>query len=289
MLFRSPFPLGSGNAYRVPAVNIPLEGSVKNDSGSGGARRGNNGTGVISNIIARFRNTNTGIASKDTSPYASVVSLSAGGVKEGDPNDEYLVLKTNGDVDGRITISDWRIESLVTSTGTSIGGASPLPLSGQINSESPVALGSNATVYLTTGRSPVGTSLRVNACTGYFAQFQDFSPNLRKECPLPENELRNSVSANFTPNTACSDFVDGLSRCTLTTTGIPSEAGSACQNFIQNNLTYNGCVAAHKGGATFYKDEWRIYLDRDQELWRQSGEHIRLLDENGLIIASVSY
>lgn len=275
-----PFPLGDGNAYRVPGVTIP--------SISGETREARENESSGSSIFNKIRS-GFGEISEEKSPYAGTVFLSRGDAKNSDPNREYLILKTDNDVQGRITLSDWRLESTSSFISVAIGDAAHLPLSGQVNTETPVAVGPNTTMYLVTGRSPIGTSFRSNVCTGYFEQAQDFSPKLRLDCPLPLDELRGVAGANFVPNDACLDYVEDIRTCEFITTSVPGNVESACQNFITEKLIYNGCVQTHRNEAGFYKDEWRIYLDRDQELWKSSHERIRLLDENGLVVDAVSY
>lgn len=282
-----PFPLGDGSAYSVPGVAIPEINSGGDFDYSNGSPETRDNT-TLADLISRIRGGSR--SSEANSPYADLVELSTGQIRSTDPSSEYVVLKTNRDVAGRLTISDWRIESTVSLTGVTLGSASYLPFSGQINSESPVAVGPNTTIYIVTGRSPIGASFRSNRCTGYFEQFQDFSPSLQEECPFPEDELHSAVSrGDFVPNDSCIDFVDSIRRCQLTVSNIPTSVGNLCQSFILADLTYNGCVNLHKAEATFYKDEWRIYLDRDQELWKEKNDRIRLLDENGLVIDVLSY
>lgn len=276
-----PFPLGEGSAYRVPGVTIPS----RNGSAEGENDRDQN---ALERVITRIR-TGFGEITEEKSPYASSVSLSASRAKDSDARDEYVTIKINKNLEGRVPLSSWRIESSVTTLGSLLGNAAYLPYSGQVNTESPVAVDAGTTLYVITGRSPIGTSFRTNLCTGYFAQFQEFEPSLKEACPIPEDELASKVDSGFVPNDECIDFVEDIDRCTLILTEIPARVGAACQNFILEDLTYNGCVQAHKDMDGFYNTEWYIYLDRDQELWKGSRERIRLLDENGKVVAATSY
>lgn len=280
-----PFPLGNESGYSVSNFNIP---SVGTPSSGRTQEREEEEQNSLENLISRIR-LGFGELKEEKSPYAGQVTLSVGRAKSSDPDDEYVIIKTTTSVTDRVVVSSWRIESSVTSYGTTIGDASYLPYSGQVNVESTVAVPANTTLYITTGRSPIGASFRTNTCTGYFAQFQDFEPKLKEECPLPESELTDIVGNDFVPNDACIDFVEDIERCTLTLTQIPGGVGSQCSNFVIEDLSYSGCVALHKDDADFYKNEWRMYLDRDQELWKSTRERIRLLDENGKVIAAVSY
>ena len=154
-----------------------------------------------------------------------------------------------------------------------------------------MAVGSNTTIYVITGHSPIGASFRTNTCTGYFEQFQDFEPRLKKDCPLPDKELAFYLDrkSGFIPSDKCIDYVEDLDQCTFNINSLPENIGGLCRDFILNELTYNGCIKIHKDDIEFYKNEWRLYLERDQELWKNTRERIRLLDENGLVIDVITY
>lgn len=278
-----PFPLGSGTAYSVPSVSIPM---TQGTGGSNGSLPRTNET--LSDIIARLRGNVTG-GTKEISPHAASTTLSAASARNTNPKTEYITIKFSKDLRGQVGISNWRIESAVTALGTTLGPASYLPLSNTGSSEVPVSASANTMVYVITGRSPTGESFRKNLCTGYFTNSQTFTPSLEKECPRPSDELKKAATIGFIPSDACIAYVNRLTTCQLVSTGFPANIEGECQNFIATSLTYNGCVSAHKNDAGFYKNEWYIYLDRDQELWKSKNEQIRLLDENGKVVATTSY
>lgn len=243
---------------------------------------------VITEISSRLLDLREG---EERSPYAEHVSLSISTARKEDPNEEYLTLKTSRTLNGTLTISDWRLESSASNTNITIGPAAQLPTSGQVNTEFPIAVGANTTVYIASGRSPIGVSFRVNECTGYFEQFQDFEPHLPIECPFPIEELIevNKRSFAFEPSIDCTNYVSTLGQCLFTDDNAIQNIDSQCRNFISNNLNYNGCVNLHSADAGFFKSEWRVYLEQDQELWAEDDERIRLLDESGRVIDVVSY
>lgn len=245
-------------------------------------------SGSAWDFLTRFR-AGTGDIEEEVSPHSGSVTLSVGSARSSDPNSEYIIIRTDRNLSAPVTISGWRLESTATGLGATIGQGAPLPFVGQINTEFPISLGANITAYVTTGRSPIGTSFRTNMCTGYIQQFQSFSPRLSTSCPRPMDELYNSAGINFVPNEECVRFVERIPRCTFTQTQIPGNVGSQCQTFILETLTYNGCMNNHRNKADFYGNEWRIYLARDQALWRSSTERIRLLDENGKVVDAVTY
>ena len=284
-----PFPLGDGSAYSVPGVNVPDIDRTRSSRSGGGSgsidEEENTFEGLISRIRSSFGNPQEG-----ESPYSGLVSLRARNARDQDVDDQYLTITISSGVERPIRVSNWRVESSVTLLGVDVPDVSYLPYSGQVNPGLPLDAQPGALINVITGRSPIGTSFRTNLCTGYFTQFQDFTPRISdRDCPTPEDELRNAIDGGFIPNDACLDYVERIERCTLVVDSLPGNIGSQCSNFILEEITYNGCVDAHKNEDAFYNNEWYVYLGRDQALWKQSRERIVLKDENGLVIDSVSY
>jgi hypothetical protein len=272
-LLQAPPPLGGGGAYSVPGVSYGNYGTATSTSSS------NTTTwGTFTNYLGTF--------TEDKSPYAKYVTLDRAHADS--TNGEYVTVRVSRSAPATIVMSDWKLESTETLAKVSLGNASALPYAGQVNGEQTLALPPGATVYVVTGQSPIGVSFRTNQCTGYFGQFQTFTPSLPSECPRPLDEAERVLNANAYTQ-ACENYVRTIDECNNTLNAIPPGVGIECQNFIQNTLTYNGCVAAHKNEPEFYKNEWYIFLKRDQELWKNRGERIRLIDENGKVVSVVSY
>jgi len=220
--------------------------------------------------------------------YKDKVFLKKGLANYSDPNSEYVIIETDKNNSGRIGVSDWSIESVMTGEKIYIGKATYLPYSSKVNTLESVFLSSGDKIYLTTGRSPIGTSFRTNLCTGYFEQFQNFSPALKKECPLPEDEASFITVGPNSYNDECIDLVEDIPRCEINTKTLRAGLQYECQTYIANT-NYNSCVDIHKNEEDFYKDEWRIFLNRDTELWKNSRETLRLLDAEGKIVDTITY
>jgi hypothetical protein len=269
-LFQLP-PSQSGNpAYNVPGVEL-IETPVKED------------TGPVVTTISNY----LGTLNEEVSPYAQYVSLEESNAKSGNDS-EYVTLRIAYNAPQKITVTGWRLESTATGMQTTLPQAAALPFLGTINTPEPIALSAGQTVYVVTGRSPNGTSFRTNMCTGYFEQYQNFTPPLKLECPSPQDEaVPYFATGSYTDE--CNDIVRTIGRCTFVTASIPGSAGSRCEQFIHNQLSYNGCINTHKNDPKFYKDDWYVYVNRDQELWRSRSERIRLLDENGKVVDVVTY
>ncbi len=283
-------PLGSGQGYNIPSIPIPSGG----DSGAAGSGSSGNASEPQANapsIWDYFFNYRAGVgvsATPATSPYAQYIYLEQGQSQSSDPAFEYIVIRSSQDLKTSLTISGWTLESAIAGIKVTIGSAAQVPFLGQVNSKGPISIGPGTAIVVTTGRSPNGTSFRLNECTGYFEQFQDFRPSLPKECPRPEDEMLR-YPETLAGNDACQEFIQTIPQCILTVTSIPGNIGSGCQNFILTVLSYNGCIAAHKNDPDFYRNSWRVFLERDQELWKNTHDAIRLLDENGKLVAQVSY
>jgi hypothetical protein len=267
----APWPFGTGgNAYTVPTIN--LDAADTNYGGSSYSPSGGTyGTG----------------GQPGDSTYASVVRLENSGEAASEPGQEYVALRTSSSLKNSITITGWTLENGSGNTKVTIGSAVGTPLLGQVNSEAPITLGPGSIVYVVTGRPPNGGSFRLNKCTGYFGGAQSFIPSLPRDCPLPSDELARA-SGRVSPNSECTNFVRDLAQCSVTVSAIPQNVGAACQDFILNTLSYNGCVTDHRSDPDFYKNEWRVYLNQSHELWG-SVDRIVLRDENGKVVSTLNY
>jgi hypothetical protein len=188
-----------------------------------------------------------------------------------------------------ISITNWRIGSVISGSSFKIDGGVQLPRSGIVSSEGPILLNPGDKAYIATGRSPIGVSFRTNVCTGYFEQFQDFSPSLKKECPYPEDELEVTTEVIRTFGNQCLDFIDRMPRCIMQVGTLPYGSSSECTEFINTEINYTGCIENHRDDTNFYKNEWRVFLGRDREIWREKRETIILLDSDGKTVDTYTY
>lgn len=216
----------------------------------------------------------------EESRYKGRVFLSVPAAWETNPQGEYLEIYAAYNAEST-KISGWKLEGK-EGFSVPIGAGASLVYSAQVNPQEPIYLKSGDRAIIVSGKSPIGTNFRLNICTGYFNQFQEFVPYLPQECP---NISTDDVPISF-PD-ACFDFIRILWQCRMPLS-IPPAAGNDCINFVGERANYNGCVLSHKSDKNFYKNEWRIYLGREKELW-QKRDTIILLDEEGKIVDKVSY
>ena len=214
--------------------------------------------------------------------------------KSTDPKQEYLTLSTGKDLSPSTNITGMTIKSVVSGSITQIGKGAPLPITNSVNTPSDIYIESGQKIVISTGASPLGYSFRLNDCTGYFEQYQNFSPALPQVCPLlkdvplpaPPNQLQDP----------CLDYIDRFPKCQIIT-ALPKATADAlnleqqnrCLAFIQNNTGYQNCSNAHRNEPGFYASEWRVYLDRTQTLWKSKREVIWLLDQQGNFVSQYSY
>lgn len=229
-------------------------------------------------------------ASLERSPYRGIVSFSRSttGARKEIAREEYLRIRVSKRADEPVNVSGWKLISAVTGKSETIPLGTELPLSGIISERELLFLNPGDDAYVVSGRSPIGASFRINSCIGYFTQYQSFTPNIGKQCPLPEKEFEQFSGIDSNRDSSCEEFVEDIPRCSIATS-IPPYLTSSCKGFIESNLNYNGCVRLHQNDEDFFDDEWRIYLGRSGELWKESREVIRLYDLEGKLVDQISY
>ena len=201
-------------------------------------------------------------------------------------NYEYITLRTDNNIKEKIRITDLMLKSLASGVKIKIGQGTYLYFSGVINSAQDIFLGPSETAYIITGRSPLGVSFRVNKCSGYLAKNQNFTPYLYSNCPTVKDEPMPKTPNQL--NDKCLDYIENFPACTTFTAG-KLELSPECNNFLIEKTTYSYCIQAHKNEKDFYQTDWRIYLSRNETIWKSKRETIELLDQNGKLIDSVSY
>jgi len=220
------------------------------------------------------------------SVYKDKVFLSAGGAKESDPAKEYVGISYSASEGKKINATGWIFSGWFNEEERFINVIVPMAteifLSGNVSEMKEIILSPGDRIVLATGKSPVGVGFRLNKCSGYLSQFQFFSPELPKLCPLPKEE---KWSASLSEN--CRAFLGTVPRC-VTPLDFPYYADEECRKELSDNLSYNACVGEHKGDKDFYLPEWRIYFGAE-ELWNDAGGEIILRDNEGKVIDTLAY
>lgn len=224
------------------------------------------------------------------SDHAYTITLDAHGAGNKDPDSEYIAIYVSPQSRVPINLSRWSVQSSVTGKKITVGNAVTLPIAGSVMRGDPVIAPPGSTLYLTSGSSPVGFSFQTNRCIGYFEQFNNFTPRLRRECPLPEEQLGyDELSGPNRFSDACLDIIEDIRQCEIYTRVLPITLSSSCQRFISQKVNYNSCVRTYKDGGDFYRNEWRLFYNSTDEIWKDTRESIQLLDEDNKVVDIISY
>ncbi|MEK7650881.1 MAG: hypothetical protein AAB364_03400 [Patescibacteria group bacterium] len=286
---------------------VPTSNNVPTSQGTAGGNYGAYNNLNSSNIPAASQ-----------SVYAGQFTINTGNARyEFQPNREYITLNYRGPAP--VDITGWYLMNGKADRVYDTGGGNLARLpsdavliprvtklfraNGNNAANSDLILSDNAQVVITTGGPPTSSPFPLNAnfqtnlCSGYLDDLEnvDFSPSLWSSCPQP----RDWPGASNIDN-ACYQFVSYLRSCHTPkferkvdsvdyVDNQVNKLSSSCQNFVQNNFTYNGCVATFASRPDFYQNEWRIFLNRSWELWANERETITLYDKNNKIVAQEKY
>jgi hypothetical protein len=238
---------------------------------------------------------NPGESDPSRSPYADKIDVSSiSNINPEDPNDEVITLYVNLDEEERLSITGWYFKSEMTGNQAVIGKAALLPFLNK-GTESEVVLKRGDTVYLSKGYSPIGVSFRTNICTGYFNENRKFYPMLPMVCPQAIEENIPRFSSHEDSQEACLDAIANVPLCSTRgssyTRYLPDYVPSACKKYIETQINYDTCVARHYNDKDFAGNEYYLYFKSFAKLWRDYNkkEVIRLYDNNGLIVDTISY
>lgn len=263
--------------YGVGGSNISLPGSSSGGSVSNGP------AGTLPTFVG-------GSVFGTPSPYRNIVSMShyISGAGSADPRNEYVEISVSQNAGIPINLSEWTLVSDASGSSIIIPKGTEVPTSGVVNAAQDIVLSPGERAILISGKSPIGASFRENRCIGYFSTFQNFSPPLPQNCPVPSSELSSFYGTDYIRDASCIEYVNKLSRCQVALSP-PVNVSGACQSFSVKYFNYNGCVDAHKNDADFNGDTWRIYLGRTNSMWRTKNELVKLLDVNGKTVDAFSY
>lgn len=305
-------PVGTGETYGSLASITPssIGESVNNFSSSNSS---NNGTFISA-------------STKDvrTSRYKGLITIYSGNAfSEQSSNREYITIQGSANIKESINISGWTLKNggadrYYNSYGQTIKGQSSsikIPKAVLIWQKDkamtvvPIKVEANQTVQIVSGYFPpigeynIRDSFRVNKCTGYFANQNDyyglFYPSINALCPRIENEPGASTLYE-----QCYNFVRSLGTCQkpdfkedwcyANIGGVASgnmicNLPSTCKDFVKKFASYEKCVENHRTDKDFYQPEWRVFLGSTWEIWAQRQETITLYDNEGKIVDQIKY
>jgi len=230
-------------------------------------------------------NTGVSISTKENSDYKNKITFSAPyDGRKGDTQKEYLLMEASTSNAGKINITGWKLTNSKNETVTISQGVD-LPQINQQNSYGNIYLSPGEKAYINTGASPLGFNFHINKCTGYFNQQLPFYPVLPKECPNP---AQGDILPSYVDNACINYLTKNASTCT-SYLSIPSELTSGCAQFISEKINYTGCVNDYKNDSNFYKNQWRIFLNKSTEMWSDEKETITIKDSKGQLVDSLTF
>lgn len=182
-----------------------------------------------------------------------------------------------------IDVTNWRVQS--NRDVFFVPRAAALFWGGPSSAQNNVLLSARGRVIVSSNPSPVGTSFRLNACTGYLEEGYDFDPPLLRQCPRPE---RHEISS-FTG--ACQSYILGLGTCVHPDLNNPAVISDfQCANFMRDTFQYAGCFRQNAADPDFLKDEWRLFLGRPgAHIADPEHDRILLFDLQGKLVSEYLY
>lgn len=201
-------------------------------------------------------------------------------VSESDPEKEYIALKVDPKQLNFLNLSDLELKNSLGEK-VKIGSAVQTFYQIELNDEKPIVINEETDLIISSGKSPVGNSFRENTCTGFLDQFQNFTPELTGECPSPKSILQDQ---GYSLSNSCINHLETILNCSIVTE-LPEYLDENCKEAVRSHLNYNSCVLTQKDKPGFYKNSWRVFLERNDELWKDRNETISILNSLGNVIS----
>ncbi|MDO8481869.1 MAG: hypothetical protein Q7S75_02195 [bacterium] len=248
----------------------------------------------LSSLNQQYDALNTQITDAKTfgspSPLAGQVRIiNNGNATETTAGAEYLEIAAGTQNTAPVDLTGWSLQSAYTGVRAYIPSGASSFLAGTLNNVASVQLAPGQSAIVNSGLSPVGVSFRENICTGYLGQMQLFTPALSNTCPTPASVLPMTPDNLRNYGQTCFDFLPTIAPCQAPLNNFPPEVSQNCRAFVQDNLSYNGCVLKNRYSTLFARDVWRIYLNSNGELWQNGHDIIRLLDREGQTVDVLTY
>ena len=225
----------------------------------------------------------------EPSRYAGYIAFHdrTSGIKSTRPEQEYFVLSVSQNLQHSVEITDWKVFDRSKKISYKLPkGVKVLGTSGT-QKGTPIKITGGDAILISSGRSPIGLSFRLNKCSGYRSQFKNFIPSIKTACPDPLDEFLTDGTVPYT-DTTCYEVVNRLGTCTAVT-NIPSGISNKCRDFLEQVVTERGCVNLHRNDGDFFLPEWRVFLNSKRELWKNENNVLYLLDDENRLVATLVY
>jgi len=219
------------------------------------------------------------------SPYFSKLKISS-------ISSTQIVLASKIQDENQIDITGWKV---VSQKGTiTIPKGTALFLPGQsTKDQDDIFIKKNDRIYLESASNPfkVVTNFKPNKCFGYLKDSygSSFPSSLQTTRICPKVD-KNSI-CNYSQD--CITNILKLEKCQAVnySKNLNIMFDTNCRTFIDNyiveNLKYEGCVENYYKDKDFFKSEWRIYIG--YSISCNCNDIIYLYDKNGLLVDKYNY
>ncbi len=196
-----------------------------------------------------------------------------------------LLFLTPSATTSSIGISDWRLVN-------GRGAVAQIPLGtermvqGVLASGTPITLARREQAILGEASSPVGVSFKLDKCSGFLADFQNFTPPLSKTCPSPRALADRALSSP--QDEACARYVANLPSCSTGGAAGLSTLSPSCRNYVGSVVNQRSCTKLFGKDYDFSYPEWRVYLGK-QGFLSAVHDTIYFYDADNREISSVNW
>ena len=208
------------------------------------------------------------------------------------PHEEYVTIRYGGGLFGfsqssgepPVDVTGWRVASRRT-IGT-IPRAYNIP---EIDSvEQDVMLPPGGELIVVTGTPSYQSNFRENNCVGYLNEFHSFTPSLSNSCADANPDRGRLLNRGF--NGACIETIEDVATCRMPKG--PFQAGvigRECIDYLNQNLSYAGCVKNFRDRGNFLGNAWRVSLKLSAKMFDPLHDRAVLRDQNGLLVDEFEY
>ena len=213
-----------------------------------------------------------------TSPYKDKIKISYVSGTSDNPQYESATLDNRSDKE-KISITGFMVENsrgerFVIPKGYELPGFSA-------SAQDLIFLRPGERATITVGKQNGQTDFRPNLCTGYFDEQNQYTPSLSRQCPRKDTKNLLNLSDR------CLRIIDSTSYCRQASSR--EFLDSDCSQYVNEHLTYAGCVRDYRARQDFYSNEWLVWMQRSQEFFRNVREKIILRDQTGAVVDEYSY
>lgn len=203
-------------------------------------------------------------------------------VKNEDYKEDYIILRNKSK--NSVNITGWTIET--DKNDFKIPQAiEKIYTSFSKKEYSDIILNYKDEAVISMGQPFKGINFQVNKCSGYFNSSFEFEPSLDNDCPKLDKSDYKHLKKD------CREFIDDLNKCEMPdySNNWNVSSDSQCIEFINNNFSYNKCYSNYHYDPDFFQGEWRVFMNKSQDVFDNYSDKIILKNRSGYIIDNYEY